>query len=405
MGGNVLAKGGDGADIRADQIDLSKGIKRSSLVRDFVELFSIIDSVYSSEYGETLWPPGQVKRLASSGKLFTGSSEHLFDPKIDDDEFVAHKPIVGDIDVTVPAEKLSNLYDVLSDMRGSHVFRDFSIQYLGKKESGEGKISGRATQIHAIFGYVPESGGPPVRIQVDFVSSPFEGGEPSEFTRFGKSSSWSDIKAGGVKGVFHKLLLRSLSTVLSMQRDSVWLTAGSPLSPPEKIKVSKISEPVRTRSFSVDRGLRISAEEQPVLVGGRKAFKKIEPKDSRYLTSPKDIFESIFGSPPVGNEMSQFRSFYGLLDLMNDHLDNDQILEVYSDFIDKLFGEGADQISAYDADLDRSAKDKALEAFRGKFGHLGRLDREIEQKKESFYSSYKTRTLESVKRKNARHLD
>ena len=96
-----------------------------------------------------------------------------------------------------------------------------------------------------------------------------------------------------MKGVFHKLLLRSLSTVLSMQRDSLWLTAGSPLSPPEKIKVSKISEPVRTRSFSVDRGLRVSAEEQPVLVGGKKAYKKIEPKDSRYITSPKDIFESL----------------------------------------------------------------------------------------------------------------
>ena len=96
MGGNVLVKGDEG-DVRADHIDLTRGIKRSDLVRDFVELFSIIDSIYSSEYGETLWPPGQVKRLASSGKMFTGSSEHLFDPKIGDDEFVAHKPIVGDI--------------------------------------------------------------------------------------------------------------------------------------------------------------------------------------------------------------------------------------------------------------------------------------------------------------------
>lgn len=404
MGGNVLVKGDSGNDIRADQIDFSAGIKRSSLVRDFVELFSMIDSIYSSEYGETLWPPGQVKRLASTGRLFTGSSEHLFDPKIGDDEFVAHKPTVGDIDVTVPADKLSNLYDVLSDMRGSNVFRDFSVQYLGKKETGEGKISERATQIHAIFGYSPEEGSP-IRIQVDFVASPYDKGEPSEFTRFGKSSSWSDIKTGGIKGVFHKLLLRSLSTVMSMQKDSVWLTAGSPLSPPEKIKVSKISEPVRTRSFSVDRGLRISAKEQPVLVGGKRAFKKIETKDSRYLTSPKDIFESIFGSPPVGNEMSQFRSFYGLLGLMNDHLDNDQISEIYTDFIDKLFGEGADQISAYDPKLDKEAKSKALNAFREKFSHLGKFDREIEQKKEMFYSSYKTRTLESLKRKNARHLD
>jgi hypothetical protein len=408
MGGNVLVKDASGQEHRADTVDFSKlkGLTRSALVKDFTEMFSAIDSLYSSEFGETLWPPGQVRALVSSGKIFTGSTEHLFDPKISDDEFVQYKPSIGDIDVTVPGDKLSNLYTLLTGLTGSRTFSDFSMQYIGKKESGTGALSDKSTQIHAIFGYKFSPDAPPVRVQIDFVASTFTRGEPSEFTRFAKSSSWSDIKTGGVKGVFHKLLLRSLSTIMSMQKDSVWLTAGSPLHPPEKVKVSKISEPIRTRSFSVDRGLRVSAEEQPITVGGKRAFKKIEPKDSKYLTDLQEIFESIFGSPPVGSEMSQFRTFYGLLELMNVHFDDSQIADVYSDFIEKLFGDGADQINAYDPEPDRVAKSSALAAFREKFSFLSRFDREIEDKMATFYDSYRTRTLESLLRSSrARYLD
>lgn len=408
MGGNVVVKDSLGQDQRADSVNFSKlkGLTRPALVRDFSEMFSAIDSLYASEYGESLWPPGQIRSLISSGKIFTGSTEHLFDPKISDDEFVQYKPSLGDIDVTVPSDKLSNLYDLLSTLGGSKTFSDFSMQYIGKKESGTGSLSDKATQIHAIFSYKFNPESPPIRVQIDFVGSAFNRGEPSEFSRFAKSSSWTDIKTGGVKGVFHKLLLRSLSTVMSMQRDSVWLTAGSPLHPPEKVKVSKVSEPIRTRSFSVDRGLRVSAEEQPITVGGKRAFKKIEPKDSKYLTDLQEIFASIFGSTPVGSELSQFRTFYGLLDLMNVHLDDTQISEVYRDFIEKLFGDGADQINAYDAEPDRVAKISAISAFKGKFSFLSRFDREIEDKMTTFYDSYKTRALEAVLRgRRARYFD
>jgi len=400
MGGNVIVKDASGQEHRADSIHFSKmkGLTRASLVRDFTEMFMAIDSLYASEFGETLWPPGQIRSLVSSGKIFTGSTEHLFDPKISDDEFVQYKPSLGDIDVSVPGDKLSSLYELFSNLSGTKVFSDFSMQYLGKKDTATGTLSDKATQIHAIFSYKYNPDAPPVRIQIDFVASPFVNGEPSEFTRFAKSSSWTDIKTGSVKGVFHKLLLRSLSTVMSMQKDSVWLTAGSPLHPPEKVKVSKISEPIRTRSFSVDRGLRVSAEEQPITVAGKRAFKKIEPKDSKYLTDLQEIFASIFGSTPVGSEMSQFRTFYGLLDLMHVHLDNEQIVDVYKDFIEKLFGQGADQINAYDPEPDRVAKLSALSAFKQKFSFLNRFDREVEDKMETFYSSYSVRAMESLMR-------
>jgi len=409
VGGNVVVRDEAGKENRADTVSFKgmKGLSRKELVRDFTEMFSAIDALYASEFGETLWPAGQIRTLVSSGKIFTGSSEHLFDLKISDDEFVHHKPSIGDIDVTVPGEKLPNLYKLLSTLSSSsRIFSDFSMQYLGKKDHASGALSDKSTQIHAIFGYKYRPDAPPVRIQLDFVASPFEGGEPTEFTRFAKSSSWTDIKTGGVKGVFHKLLLRSLSTIMSMQRDSVWLTAGSPLHPPEKVKVSKISEPIRTRSFSVDRGMRISAEEQPISVGGKRAFKKIEPKDSKYLTNIQEIFASIFGSLPVGSEMSQFRTFYGLLDLMHVHLDDGQITDVYNDFIEKLFGDGADQINAYDPEPDRIAKSAALGAFREKFSFLKRFDKDVEVKMSTFYSSYQTRTLESLRRSaRARYLD
>lgn len=395
MGGNVVVLDGSGKQQAAGKVDFRK-LKREDFINSFFIFFKRLDSLYESETGESLWPQGRLSNLFSSGTIFSGSSSHLFNRGLDDDEFMRYKPVVGDIDVTIPKEKLESLYHFFSSIQGKQITSD--IKLVGQKPS----ISHE--QINAIFSYLYDEERPPLNIQIDFEAVGYEKGQPSEFVKFARSSDWTDVK-GGVKGVFHKYLLRSLASVLSKQKDVVLLTPASPLSPPEKLKVSKITEPIHLLSFSVDKGLRTSAQQQflpdgtPLLVGGKRAFKKTPTSAATYYQSRSDIFSLIFGSEPVGNEASLFGSFGGVLQLMQDHLTNDQIKEVYLDFIEnKLYGKSGQPLDAYEPKNDMQAKMPATSAFKKKFSFLSSFDDLLQSLVEDYYKSYKTRAIESVKR-------
>jgi hypothetical protein len=395
MGGNVVVLDASGKQQVAGKADFRK-LKRDDFVRSFLAFFKRLDALYENEMGESLWPANRLGGLISSGVIFSGSSSHLFNKNLTDEEFVNHKPVVGDIDITIPKEKLENLHQLLDSIRGRQITSDISL--VGQKPSVSHE------QINAIFSYIYDAELPPLNIQVDFEAVGYEKGQPSEFVKFARSSDWTDVK-GGVKGVFHKYLLRCLASVLSRQEDVVLLTPMSPLSPPEKVKVSKVTEPLHLLSFSVDRGLRTSAQQQflpdgsPLLVGGKKAFKKTPPTTATYYQSKSDIFSLIFGSEPVGNEVSLFASFGGVLQLMQDHLSNDQIEEVYLDFIgNKLYGKSGQALDAYDSQSDMQAKLSAISAFKKKFPFLSSHDGLLNQLVEDYYKNYKTRVAEGTRR-------
>lgn len=402
MGGNVIVLDASGKKHSAGKADFRK-IDREEFVNSFLQLFKRLDVLFEKETGRSLWPMGRFQSLASSGAVFSGSSSHLFNRGIDDEEFVHHKPVVGDIDITIPKENLESLYGMFEGMKGTLVTPE--IKLVGQKPSvSQG-------QINAIFAYTFDPNASSLKIQVDFEGAAYEKGGPSEFVKFARSSDWADVK-NNVKGVFHKYLLRSISTVLTLQTDVVLLTPTSPLSPPEKIKVSKTTDPVHLLSFSVDRGLRTSAQQQflpdgqPLFVGGKRAFKKIEPADSKYHQSKSDIFTLIFGSEPVGNELTLFGSFSGMLQLMQDHLNDQQVSDIYLDFIgDKLYGKRGQPLDAYDPKNDVQAKSPAVEAFKRKFPFLASHDERLNLLVDDYYKNYKIAVAESIKRMNKRMND
>jgi hypothetical protein len=321
---------------------------------------------------------------------------HLFNKKLSDEEFVEYKPVVGDIDITIPGEKLESLHTLLDTLQGSQLTS--RVKYVGQKPS----IS--HDQINAVFAYAFDESERPLNIQIDFEAVGYENSGPSEFVKFARSSEWPDIK-GGVKGVFHKYLLRCLATVLSKQEDVVLLTPASPLEPPEKVKISKVTDPVHLLSFSVDKGLRTSAAQQflpsgePLLINGKRAFKKLSTAEAEYHQSRSTIFSLIFGTEPIGNEVSLFGSYTGILQLMQDHLDNRDIEAVYLDFIgNKLYGKNGQALDVFDPKNDMQAKIPAVNVFKQKFPFLSTHDGYLEGLIDEYYKNYKTKVVEAARR-------
>ena len=128
MGGNTKAidrKTGEvvnffGRPGYADKIDLKK-LDRSSLKRSIITALKNLDSLYENEFGVPIWDRSQRNSLLSFGEAFNGSSEHLFNDKMSDKEFTKFKSSVGDIDLTVPAEKIETIFDLLASLEGKEV--------------------------------------------------------------------------------------------------------------------------------------------------------------------------------------------------------------------------------------------------------------------------------------------
>lgn len=408
MGGNTRAIDRETGEVinffgrpgYADKMDLKK-IDRSSLKRSVIAALKTLDELYEKDFGTPIWDPKSRDSILSSGEAFNGSSEHLFNDKISDKEFSKYKPTVGDIDLTIPAEKIETLFDLLATLEGTEILPG-KVWYIGQnkpKQSGD--------QINALFAYRQDKKSEPVFMQIDFEAVDYLKGRPESFAKFGHSSAWEDVKEG-VKGVFHKYLMRSL-TLKSTLPDAVLLAKNSPLYPPEKIKIKKKTDPVKLLSFSVSMGMRAIAElqrypdepsiprelvGQPVKLGDSFVYKELSTAESDYVKNIDEIFTLLFNVEPTPADVSKLSSFNGLLSLMKMHMSDEDIENVYEDFVnDKLFSPQAQRLDAKSLEVDKSAKLAAVGKFKKEFPFLADPDPNMVQ---SYYSSYKIR--ESIRR-------
>jgi hypothetical protein len=409
MGGNTKAidrETGElvqffGRDSYADKVDLRK-IDRAMLKRSVIDALRTIDELHQRDFGVPIWDSKLRDKLLSSGEAFNGSSEHMFNDKISDEEFKKYKPTVGDIDLTVPAEKLETVFELLKTLEGSEIVPG-KFWYIGQNRKTLG-----GDQINALFAYRAKKKDAPLFLQVDFEAVDYAKGRPDAFAKFGHSSAWEDVKEG-VKGVFHKYLLRSLTTSSTLE-DAVLLTKGSPLYPPQKVKVAKMTDPVRLLSFSVSSGLRTSVELQkypdekgippelvgaPVKVGDSFAYKEIPTSSSTYTKNIEEIFTLLFNVEPAPDQLSKLGSFSGVLSLLGDYLTDQEIQNVYEDFVNsKLFGPASQALDLTDSEVDRSVKFSAVAKFRKEFPFLSQPDQSMVQ---TYYKNYKIR--ESILRR------
>jgi hypothetical protein len=381
----------DGRPAYADKINLKK-VDRSAFKRDMIAAFLSLNSLYEKKFDEPIWDKDVLPELMS-GDAFNGSSEHLFG-SMSDEEFLKHKAMVGDIDLTVPRDKLSSIFELLSGLEGKTISP--RISYVGQN-----KFDQYGHQINSLFAYAVPEFKKRALVQVDFEGVDYDAsGKPDEFAKFSHSSAWEDIQEG-IKGVAHKYLLRSLAKSISFRKDVVLLTDKSPLSPPEKIKIAKSSlEGTHLLAFSVDLGVRSNAEQQflpdgsPLMVGDKFAFKSLPTEKSSYVKTRKGVFQALFKLDPSNEELKMLNSFVGCLQLLKKYADESIINATYLDLLkDKLFGKGSQRLDASDPEVDRSVKMTLIARMKKEFPQLEKFDNELEKLSGEYYSSYKTREM------------
>jgi hypothetical protein len=184
-GGNVKLEG-----VSADPIVMTKE-NRNPLTTDVTGFLHGLNNEHKLHHGAHLFGPNSS--AISSGDAFSGSTHHLFDKNINDEEFAHYKPIVGDLDVKVPKEHLKTL---AQHLQPGKTFGKYTV--VGHKKSSDGYnalLKHENGQVH----------------QMDFEGADYNQDKPLEFDKFAHSSNWQDVKSG-IKGAHHKILLNAIGT-------------------------------------------------------------------------------------------------------------------------------------------------------------------------------------------------
>lgn len=246
---------------------------------------------------------------------YCGSSEHLVDTQISDEELIKYKPTFGDIDLLVDLDSKGKVEAIL-------------------KEKPEGLLGWKRTGGQIVTLWDTDIG----NLQIDLCFTEFVMGYPSEWGLYSRSSSWDDMKLG-IRGVYHKMFLRAL-TSLSVQ----------PVGEDGKLS--------NTLAFSVQRGIR----EKYVLNENGYPETLLKPSDSTYYTDLNDILMLLYGV--VSHCDSQIENMWSLTGLISNMDYSPKFYwgarnEVMKGFVEILLGEGSQKFQQ-DESGDREEKLKVI---------------------------------------------
>lgn len=369
MGGNVKLPTGE----RAEKINIGKMNFDvfNNFKNEIRNTFYDFNIMFERTYGYMLWPKYDV--LFSNQKLFSGSTRLMFKKHFS--QFALYKPSVGDIDIQVPNECMTDLKVFLLNNCDTS-FGHF--KYIGFTNTG--------VQLNCLFESPKEYKTFSKYIQIDFEGTEYVNDEPSEFSAFGHYSSWTDVKAG-IKGFANKYLLRSLAAGIS--KSEVVIIS------------SKTKKPIKSKpienffGFSVDKGFREKLKPNydengdHVMIDGKFSYFKIEPKEADYDKNLSSIFEKIFVAFPNENEKRSLFSFVRTLDLMSTYCADSIIISVFDDFVELLWGKEAQRIERDNPTLDEEVKNRMYKLFIEKFQFLKNRKSSVIALKTEFYKNYK----------------
>jgi len=331
-GGNVQI-----GDQEAERIDLGQ-FDRDEIVPIFKEALIAIDAGFKKMFRKPLWNP----KLLASNKFLSGSSIHFFNLKgIPTQEFVKHKQTVGDIDTQVDKNFTAEAEQFLSEVQG-HALGPATL--IGYKKSVE--------QIITLWSF----NHPPMNVQIDleFVDYDQKTNAPTEWSAFSHSSDWGDITAG-IKGVFHKYLLRALST--PSLRDVVVLSGKKET--PKKVKTTDLA-------FAVTRGLRYKLSpvmdgDQQRILDGLPVYKEIPTSASTYETNLVAMCKIFFGEEFDPADVEKYWSFVGGIDLVKKYFNPEQQAGVILGFAHTLWGPGGQELYRGEPEKDNADKTAAFD--------------------------------------------
>jgi len=392
----------------AEKIDLNK-ISRDTIVNEVLTGLLFLNQKIHEKKGNYLWPDREVIK---KGYIFNGSSFSLFDRSISNEHFVKFKPLIGDIDVTFPREHMKNLWGVLNELENT----EFSkyITYMGHKNSAiEPNKAGNLNQINAVFRF--DNDDISTFIQIDFEASEYQNSMPTEWSMFSHNSDWEDIK-NGYKGVMHKFTLMNLARASSKMNDIKVVTPTqvkkiedvSSIEYEEFVKQGKKNKLAKVSTkkdfinptnlaFSVDKGVRIKFRQLfhndgiPAKIDGSSVFVFVAPNESNYETKLESIFSLIFHTEPKDDDLKEFKSFVGLVNLMKKYLDQSIIEDFFINHLipKSLFGENAQGLERNNPDEDKKIKMMMVDKLYSSFNYLTKYKDKVEHLKNKYYAAYK----------------
>lgn len=345
-GGNVRI-----GDVEATRINL-KEVDRKDIVRMLDRSLSAINLHFQRVVGKPLW----VRELFKSKQFLSGSSLHFFNRAIPDNVFRTLKPTVGDIDTQIDKNLTNEVKQYLDSIQGKKLGY---LTFVGYKTS-----AGQFITLWTIDKYN-------LNIQIDLEMVDYEDNKPTSWSSFSHSSSWDDIQAN-VKGVFHKYILRALT---SKSMREITLLKGKKETP-TKIMTGD-------HSFSVALGLRkkLQATETPGV------YRELATKDSVYDTDLNSIFKTLFGKEPEGSELKDFESFVGTLKLIKKYFSTKEVENVIFGFGSLLWGKGAQGLVRGDPKEDYETKRVAYDLMLKTLGK--KSPKVVEDLIKPYYDSYK----------------
>jgi hypothetical protein len=340
-GGNLRLSTGE----EAESIDLLKH-NRSYLVSILSDLFVAINREFSTQYKVPLWKPELLKDGIRD--FMSGSSEHFFNIKdIPDELFVSKKPKVGDIDTQVNEEVVPQLTEFLK----SNVGQTFGPAKLLGHKSGNQQYSS-----------LWELSDPPIKVQIDLEFTKFDNDVPREWDKFAHSSSWADLDAS-IKGVFHKFLVQSLTSLTNIDfiLRKVY-KSGKVVDAPEH-------DAMLSFAVSSKEGGGLRSKYAPVIENGKPLYVEGKPvmtalPSTGYTQNLTSIFSTLFGDRLskdfFASHKNKFWSFVGLAEIINILLETDEKNKIVNSFIKKVFGPSAQGLYRNDPERDKNEKMVAL---------------------------------------------
>lgn len=317
----------NGKTYNGEKIDLNT-VRLPVFRSEFLKLFNTLNDLFYKEYKRYLWK----KEDLNNAIVFNGSSSFIMNSQYPEDEILKHKPLVGDIDITIPDYELKPMFLLLRKYENKR-FGKFT--YKGTYRQNENAIG---DQILTIFRFYLNNS-VAINCQIDFEGVDFEGGSPTEFARFGHSSSFDDAKEN-IKALHHKFLIQAIFTTISSRPDVIIAT---PASTPDNIKQiawNKVKA-AKDFKFSVVNGLRhclapmLDKNGNICKFNGFDVYKEIPTKESKYEKNLSKIFELAFDGK---GSIKEFHSFVGICRLIKKFCDKEVQKTILENYFSIMFG-------------------------------------------------------------------
>ena len=323
---------------------------RDHITKDIFASLKDISSEFKNFFGVPLWS----KDLLDSRKFMSGSTIHFFNKDIPSKEFVGKKNRVGDIDVMVDENFKAHLIDFLNKSKNKTMGE---MTLLAHKASAGTQIS---------IWHLPKYN---INVQVDFELVDYDNSEPTEWSKFSRSSDWGDMSSG-IKGAMHKLLMRAL-----MSKDRVDMVI--------RMK-TKDKEETSTEYALSPSGLRQRYLHTGETKNGKGVYTETKGEFNKNLS---EIIKHVFGVEPKEEDIRKFWNFGGMIELIKKHFNPEDQNKTVNGFLRLLFGSDAQGLYRGDPHRDMEEKMTAVDYMDSKGL---KIDRELlSSLQKEFYSKYK----------------